>query len=239
MPSVGFVASIALLLAIGALLVAAHASERAAFGTRDYAAFDRRAALSHRFAFSAVVLFPLYTLVASPGVGLVLSALLALWCLAWAPVSRRRMVVEASATFAAPPETVASVMFDITGQPRWIDGIVSNVVETPGLVRVGTVIKQTIRIRGHDLVARCVVTELVPYERLVYAVMIEGAPTDVFEVKPEGRGAIARYAGSSTISWIAAILGGWRRAALQRQFTANRAAHLERLRALVERPALA
>jgi hypothetical protein len=142
--------------------------------------------------------------------------------------------------FEAPPEAVAAVMFDISEQPRWMDSIVRTVLETPGLLRKGSVIRQTLRVSGQDLIAKLVVVELVPYERLLLQVIVRHAELfDLFEVQPHARGSLVTYSGRHQLSRLNAILTGWRLASLRRSFAARRAANLERLRTIVQPSPLA
>jgi hypothetical protein len=112
-----------------------------------------------------------------------------------------------------------------------MDSIIRTVLETPGLLRKGSVIRQTLRVSGQDLVAKLVVVELVPYERLVLQVIVRHAVLfDHFEVQPHPQGALVTYSGRHQLSRLNAVLTGWRLPTLRR--TAN----LERLRTIV-RPA--
>jgi hypothetical protein len=145
--------------------------------------------------------------------------------------------VEVRSVFDAPPEAVAAVMFDISEQPRWMDSIVRTVLETPGFPRKGSVIRQTLRVSGHELVATLVVVELVPYERLrLQAVARHAELFDLFEVQPHARGSLVTYSGRHRLSRVSAVLTGWRLPSLRERFAERRAANLERLRTLV-RPA--
>jgi len=162
--------------------------------------------------------------------------------LAGAVASAPRAAVRAGVTVAdARPEAVAAVMFDISEQPRWMDSIVQTVLETPGLLRKGSVIRQTLRVSGQDLVAKLVVVELVPYERLLLQVIVRHAELfDLFEVQPhDPGGSIVTYSGRHQLSRLNAVLTGWRLPALRRSFAARRTANLDRLRTLVHPAPLA
>src|SRR5207249_2209066 len=82
-------------------------------------------------------------LVGTPLLGAVLAIIAILWTLWWLPAEHRRFDVAVQSIFDARPEAVAAVMFDISEQPRWMDSIVRTVLETPGLLRKGSVIRQT------------------------------------------------------------------------------------------------
>jgi len=216
-------------LLIGALLV-----DRSGVRGRDYLVFEERAVLSQRLTVAAFVLVILEFIVGTPLLGAVLAILGILWTLWWLPAEHRRFDVAVQSVFAAPPEAVAAVMFDISEQPRWMDSIVRTVLETPGLLRKGSVVRQTLRVSGQDLVAKLVVVELVPYERLVLQVVVRHAVLfDQFEVQPHPQGSLVTYSGRHQLSRLNAVLTGWRLPALRRSFAARRTANLERLRTIV------
>jgi hypothetical protein len=115
-----------------------------------------------------------------------------------------------------------------------MDSIVRTVLETPGLLRKGSVIRQTLRVSGQDLVAKLVVVELVPYERLLLQVLVRHAELfDLFEVQPHNGGSIVTYSGRHQLSRLNAILTGWRLPSLRKRFAERRTANLERLRTIV------
>ena len=157
-------------LLIGALLV-----DRSGVHGRDYLVFESRAVLSQQLTVAAFVLVIVEFLVGTPLLGAILAILAILWTVWWLPAEHRRFDVNVQSVFDAPPEAVAAVMFDISDQPRWMDSIVRTVLETPGLLRKGSVIRQTLRVSGQDLVAKLVVVELVPYERLLLQVIVRHA----------------------------------------------------------------
>jgi hypothetical protein len=98
-------------------------------------------------------------------------------------------------------------------------------------------LRQTLRVSGQDLVAKLVVIELVPYERLLLQVIVRHAELfDLFEVQPHVRGSLVTYSGRHQLSRLNAILTGWRLPSLRRRFAERRTANLERLRSIV-RPA--
>ena len=227
----------ALFLAVVGLLIGALLVDRTAVHGRDYLVFERRAVRSQQLTVAAFVLVIVEFLVGTPLLGAVIAVLAILWTLWWMPADHRRFDVNVQSIFDAPPEAVAAVMFDISQQPRWMDSIVRTVLETPGLLRKGSVIHQTLRVSGQDLVAKSVVVELVPYERLVLQVMVRHAELfDLFEVQPHERGSLVTYSGRHQLSRLNAILTGWRLPALRRRFAERRTANLERLRSIV-RPA--
>lgn len=219
-------------LLIGALLV----DRWAAYG-RDYLVFESRAVLSQRLTLAAFVLVIVEFLVGTPLLGGVQAILAIVWTIWWLPAERRRFDVEVQSVFDAPPEAVAAVMFDISEQPKWMDSIVRTVLETPGLLRKGSVLRQTLRVSGQDLVAKLVVVELLPYERLLLQVVVRHAELfDLFEVQPHARGSLVTYSGRHQLSRLNAVLTGWRLSSLRKRFAERRTANLERLRAIV-RPA--
>jgi len=90
-----------------------------------------------------------------------------------------------------------------------MDSIVRTVLETPGLLRKGSVIRQTLRVSGQDLIAKLVVVELVPYERLLLQVTVRHAELfDHFEVQPHPRGSLVTYSGRHQLSRLNAWLTG-------------------------------
>jgi hypothetical protein len=217
-----------------ALCVVAILFDRAGLRARDYLRFESHARLVHRVTLTAAILMLIDVAIAFPIAGAILIAAAVVWTAWWLPASHRRLDVTAEAVFDIVPEAVAAVMFDISQQPRWIDSIVQTVLVTPGLLRVGSVVKQTMRLSGHELVATLVVTELVPYERLVLTVQLEQArPFDRYEVASHQRGALVRSIGHHEISLVNAILSGWGLATLRKRFAERRAANLERLREIV------
>ena len=227
----------ALFVVVVLLLIAALVVDRSGVRGRDYLVFEERAVLSQRLTVAAFVLIILEFIVGTPLLGAVMAILAILWTIWWLPADHRRFDVAVQSVFDAPPEAVAAVMFDISEQPRWMDSIVRTVLETPGLLRKGSVIRQTLRVSGQDLVAKLVVVELVPYERLVLQVVVRHAVLfDQFEVQPHPQGALVTYSGRHQLSRLNAVLTGWRLPALRRSFAARRTANLERLRAIV-RPA--
>jgi hypothetical protein len=216
-------------LLIGALLV-----DRSGAHGRDYLVFEERAVLSQRLTVAAFVLVILEFIVGTPLLGAILAILAIFWTLWWVPPEHRRFDVAVQSVFEAPPEAVAAVMFDISEQPRWMDSIVRTVLETPGLLRKGSVVRQTLRVSGQDLIAKLVVVELVPYERLVLQVIVRHAMLfDQFEVQPHAEGSLVTYSGRHQLSRLNAVLTGWRLPALRRSFAARRTANLERLRTIV------
>jgi hypothetical protein len=223
-----------LLLVVIGLIAAAFLIDRSGLRGRDYLRFESRAVLSQRLILAALALMIVVVLIGIPLVGAVLLLIAIVWTLWWLPASHRHFDLGVEAVFEAPPEAVAAVMFDISQQPRWMDSVVAAVLETPGLLRAGSVIRQTIRLSGHDLTARLAVTAFVPYERLELTVQVRhGRPSDLFAVAPHDRGSLVRSSGRHDLSRVNAILSGWRLPTLRKGFTERRAANLERLRALV------
>ena len=222
-------------LLIGALLV-----DRSGVHGRDYLVFESRAVLSQQLTVAAFVLVIVEFLVGTPLLGAILAILAILWTVWWLPAEHRRFDVNVQSVFDAPPEAVAAVMFDISDQPRWMDSIVRTVLETPGLLRKGSVIRQTLRVSGQDLVAKLVVVELVPYERLLLQVIVRHAELfDLFEVEPHPRGSLVTYSGRHQLSRLNAVLTGWRLPSLRKRFAERRTANLERLRTIVQPAPLA
>jgi hypothetical protein len=231
--------TVLLMLAVG-LLVAALLLDRSAAHGRDYQVFEARAVLSQRLTLAAFILVIVEVLVGAPLLGAVLAIIAILWTLWWLPVEHRRFDVAVQSVFDAPPEAVAAVMFDVSEQPRWIDSIVRAGLETPGLLRRDSVIRQTLRVSGQDLVAKLVVVELIPYEKLVLQVIVRHAELfDVFEVQTHARGAIVTYTGRHQLSRVNAVLTGWRLPSLRKRLALRRTANLERLRTIVGRAPLA
>jgi hypothetical protein len=232
-----FVIQTVIFTAVAGLLIGALLVDRSAVRGRDYVVFEARAVRSQQLTLVAFVLIIVEFLVGTPLLGAVLAIVATFWTLWWLPADHRRFDVAVQSVFDAPPEAVAAVMFDVSEQPRWMDSIVRTVLETPGLLRPGSVIRQTVRVSGEDLVAKLVVVELVPYERLMLQVMVRHAELfDLFDVKPHERGALVTYSGRHQLSKLNAILTGWRLPSLRRRFAERRTANLERLRAIV-RPA--
>jgi hypothetical protein len=227
----------ALFFAVAGLLIGALLVDRSAVRGRDYLVFESRAVLSQRLTVAAFVLVIVEFLVGTPLLGAVLAVLAIIWTLWWLPAEHRRFDVEVQSVFDAAPEAVAAVMFDISEQPRWMDSIIGTVLETPGLLRKGSVIRQTLRVSGQDLVAKLVVVELVPYERLLLQVIVKHAELfDLFDVQPHPQGSLVTYSGRHQLSRLNAVLTGWRLWSLRRRFAERRKANLERLRIIV-RPA--
>lgn len=230
----------ALFLAVVGLLIGALVVDRSAAHGRDYVVFESRAVRSQQLTLAAFVLVIVEFLIGTPLLGAVLAILAILWTIWWLPADHRRFDVNVQSVFDARPEAVAAVMFDISEQPRWMDSIVRTVLETPGLLRKGSVIRQTLRVSGQDLVAKLVVVELVPYERLLLQVAVRHAELfDLFEVQPHPQGSIVTYSGRHQLSRLNAVLTGWRLPALRKSFAARRTANLERLRTIVHPAPLA
>lgn len=226
-----------LFIAVAGLLICALLIDRSAVRGRDYLVFESRAVRSQQLTLSAFILVIVEFLVGTPLLGAVLAILAILWTAWWLPPEHRRFDVAVQSVFDAPPEAVAAVMFDISEQPRWMDSIVRTVLETPGLLREGSVIRQTLRVSAQDLVAKLVVVELIPYERLLLQVVVRHAELfDLFEVQPHVRGSLVTYSGRHQLSRLNAVLTGWRLPSLRRRFAERRTANLERLRTIV-RPA--
>jgi hypothetical protein len=224
----------AIFLAVVALLIGALLVDRSGVHGRDYLVFEERAVLSQRLTIAAFVFVIVEFLVGTPLLGAVLAILAILWTLWWLPAEHRRFVVNVQSIFDARPEAVAAIMFDISEQPKWMDSIVRTVLETPGLLRKGSVIRQTLRVSGQDLVAKLVVVEHLPYERLVLQVIVRHAELfDLFEVQPHTGGSMVTYSGRHQLSRLNAVLTGWRLPSLRKRFAERRAANLERLRAIV------
>ena len=224
----------ALFIAVAALLIAALIIDRSGVRGRDYLVFESRAVLAQRLALAAFVLVIFEFLIGTPLLGAVMAIIAVLWTLWWLPAEHRRFDVAVQSVFEAPPEAVAAVMFDVSEQPRWIDSIVRTALETPGLLRKGSVIRQTLRVSGQDLAAKLVVLELVPYERLLLQVLVRHAELfDLFEVQPHARGSLVTYSGRHQLSRLTAVLTGWGLPSLRKRFAERRTANLERLRTIV------
>ncbi len=178
----------ALFLAVVALLIGALLVDRSGIHGRDYLVFEERAVRSQQLTVAAFVLVIVEFLVGTPLLGAVLAIIAILWTIWWLPAEHRRFDVAVQQVFDARPEAVAAVMFDISEQPRWMDSIVRTALETPGLLRKGSVIRQTLRVSGQDLVAKLVVVELVPYERLLLQVRVRHAELAPPGTSPELRG---------------------------------------------------
>jgi hypothetical protein len=227
----------AIFLAVVALLIGALVVDRSGVNGRDYLVFEERAVRSQQLTAAAFVLIIIEFLVGTPLLGAVLAILAILWTVWWLPADHRRFDVKVQSVFDAGPEAVAAVMFDVSQQPRWMDSIVATRLETPGLLRKGSVIRQTLRVSGQDLVAKLVVVELLPYERLLFQVVVRHAELfDLLEVQPHERGSLVTYSGRHQLSRLNAVLTGWRLPSLRKRFSDRRTANLERLRTIV-RPA--
>ena len=224
-----------LLIATIVLLVSATIIDLIAVRSRDFLLFESRAVLSQRLQLAALVLILANFLIGIPMIGLALLVIAVAWTLWWVPASHRLLAVGAQSVFRVPPSSVAAVMFDVSQQPRWIESLVAAALETPGLLRTGSVIRQTVLINGHELIARTRVTELDPGRRLVTTLVVRHAqPADVIDLQPHENGTLVAYSGGHRLSVAGAVLGGWRLPWLRRRFEARRAANLERLRPLVE-----
>jgi polyketide cyclase/dehydrase/lipid transport protein len=203
----------------------------------EFVIFDSRTAMARRVMAAAFIPLALELLGTGSLVGIAIVALAVLWSISWLPERRRRFAVGAEAVFRSPPESVAAVMFDVSAQPKWMEAIREAVLESPGLLRVGSVIRQRSEVQGRSMVARLRVDELEPYHKLVLVLQVEGPPAvDILEVTPLGAGSRVRYGGSHELPLLLAILGGWRLGSLRRRFERQRTAGLERLRELVEPP---
>ena len=224
-----------LLIATIVLLVSATIIDLIAVRSRDFLLFESRAVLSQRLQLAALVLILANFLIGIPIVGLALLVIAVAWTLWWVPASHRVLAVGAQSVFRVPPSSVAAVMFDVSQQPRWIESLVAAALETPGLLRTGSVIRQTVLINGHELIARTRVTELDPGRRLVTTLVVHHAqPADVIDLQPHENGTMVSYSGGHRLSLAGAVLGAWRLPWLRSRFEARRAANLERLRPLVE-----
>lgn len=207
---------------------------------RDYLVFEERAVRSQQLTVAAFVLLIVEFLVGTPLLGAVLAIVATLWTLWWLPAEHRRFDVAVQSVFDARPEAVAAVMFDISEQPRWMDSIVRTALETPGLLRKGSIIRQTLRVSGQDLIAKLVVVELVPYERLLLQVIVRHAELfDLLEVQPHDGRSIVTYSGRHQLSRLNAVLTGWRLPSLRKRFAERRTANLARLRTIVHPAPLA
>jgi polyketide cyclase/dehydrase/lipid transport protein len=200
----------------------------------DFAVFDSRATLARRVMAAAFIPLGLELIGTGSLIGIALVALAAVWSISWLPQRRRRFAVAAEAVFRSPPESVAAVMFDVSAQPKWMESIREAVLESPGLLHVGSVIRQRTEVQGRSMVARLRVDELEPYRKLVLALEVKPPSVDTLEVTPAGAGSRVRYGGSHELPLLLAILEGWRLGSLRRRFERQRAAGLERLRELVE-----
>ena len=200
----------------------------------EFVVFDSRTTVARRLMASAFIPLALELVGTGTLMGIAAVVLAVLWSISWLPERRRRFAATAETIFRSPPESVAAVMFDVSAQPRWMESIREAVLETPGLLRVGSVIRQRIEVQGRSMMARLRVDELEPYQKLVLALEVKLAAVDVLEVTPQGAGSRVRYGGSHELPVLLAILGGWRLGSLRRRFERQRAASLERLRELVE-----
>jgi Polyketide cyclase / dehydrase and lipid transport len=222
-------------LAIGFLFAAA-LLESSGLRARDIIVLESRARIARMCVAASLVCLILVVLIGSPLIGAALAVVAVVWVLWWTPRSHRLLPLRAQAVIAAPPDSVAAVMFDVSAQPRWIESVLSCVNETPGLLRIGSVLRQTVRVQGRDLRARLRVAAYEPGRRLVLELLVkDGLIAEVFEIAPHERGSVVTSAGTHELTLTGAALSGWRIAGLKRSFNARRAANLERLRVLVER----
>src|SRR5207248_8982288 len=105
--------------------------------------------------------------------------------------------------------------------------------ETPGLLRAGSVLRQTVRVKGRDLRARVRVAAFEPGQRLVLELLVnDTVVAEIFEIAPHEHGSLVTTSGTHELTIAGAALSGWRMAGLKRSFNARRAANLERLRVL-------
>jgi hypothetical protein len=203
----------------------------------EFAVFDSRTAVARRLMAAAFIPLALELIGTGTLIGIAIVALAVLWSISWLPERRRRFAVAAEAVFRSPPDSVAAVMFDVSAQPKWMEAIREAVLESPGLLRVGSVIRQRTEVRGRSMVARLRVEEFEPYRRLVLVLQVDQpAAVDILEVAPAGAGSRVRFGGSHLLPPLIAMLAGWRLGSVRRRFERQRAASLERLRDLVEPP---
>ncbi|TME25479.1 MAG: hypothetical protein E6I64_10930 [Chloroflexi bacterium] len=222
-------------LAIGFLFAAA-LLESSGLRARDIVVLESRGRIARVCVAASVVCLILIVLIGSPLIGGALTVIAIAWVLWWLPRSHRIVPVRAQAVIAAPPDSVAAVMFDVSAQPAWIESVLSCVNETPGLLRAGSVLRQTVRVKGRDLRARVRVAAFEPGQRLVLELLVNDAMVaEIFEIAPHEHGSLVTTSGTHELSIAGAALSGWRMAGLKRSFNARRAANLERLRVLVER----
>src|SRR2546428_9125451 len=208
-----------LLIATIVLLVAATVVDLLAVRSRDFLLFESRAVLSQRLQLAGLVLILANFLIGLPVVGLALLGIAFLWTLWWVPASHRAFKVRAQTVFRVPPSSVAAVMFDVSQQPRWIESLVGTALETPGLLRTGSVIRQTVLIGGHELIARTRVTELDPGRRLVTTLVVHHAqPADVIDLQPHEHRTMVSYSRGHRPSPAGAGLCGFRLPWLLRRF---------------------
>src|SRR2546430_15946973 len=206
-----------LLIATIVLLVAATVVDLWAVRSRAFLLCESRAGLSQRLQLAGLVSILANFVIGLPLIGLALIGIAFLWALWWVPASHRPFEVRAQTVFRVPPSSVAAVMFDVSQQPRWIESLVAAALETPGLLRLGSVIRQTVMIGGHELVARTRVTELDPGRRVVMALVVHHAqPADVIDLQPHENGTLVAYSGGHRRSLAGAGLGGWRPPRLRR-----------------------
>lgn len=233
------VEGVVFLVGIG-LMIAGVMIDSRAVRSRDYLLFEERAVLAQRLTLASFAVLLALVLIRYPLLGIVLLVPAVAWTLWWLPASHRQMRVGTESVFEVAPEAVAAVMFDISQQPRWMSSVVGAGLETPGMLRKGSVVWQSITLGGHELVARLVVTEFAPYERLVMTLQVRyGLSFDDFQVVPHDRGALVKYYGGHRLSRVNAILSGWRYPFLRGRFMRMRAENLERLRELVTPVAIA
>lgn len=201
----------------------------------EFVVFNSHTTVARRLMAAAFIPVALELVGTGTLIGIALVALSLLWSISWLPERRRRLMVAAEAVFRSPPEAVAAVMFDVSAQPKWMESIREAVLESPGLLRVGSIIRQRTEVQGRSMVARLRVDELEPYRKLVLALQVEMPPVvDTLEVAPLGAGSRVRFGGSHLLPLLVAILVGWRLGSLRRRFERQRAASLERLRDVVE-----
>ncbi len=138
--------------------------------------------------------------------------------------------------FRVPPSAVAAVMFDVSQRPRWVGAVAAATLETPGLLREGSVIRQTVRMAGRQFNVRVRVADLDPGRKLVTTALLRVPQSeDVLEVAPHETGTLVTYSGAHQISLVYAILAGWRLPWMLKRLRAQRLADFERLQPLVER----
>ena len=222
--------AVGIALVIAGLIVFASGSR-----TTDMRVYEARATIARRLIGAAFVPLALEMIGTGSPVAIALVALGSLWAISWLPLRRRRVAVAVERSFRVPAESLAAVMFDVSTQSRWMHAVIESVNETPGLLRVGSVVRQRIAFGDRSMVVRRRVTLLEPYRRLELALDSSGgASRDLLEVTPQGDGSRARLSGTEELSLIGAVTNGWRLGSLRHTFEEQRAASLERLRRLVE-----
>jgi len=175
----------------------------------------------------------------SPPLGFLLCAAVLGYPAYWLPESHRRLVVEAEAVIAAPPDAVFALATDPLGTPHLLPGTTVE-AETAGAPGLGSRYRGRVKLNLARFQAVDEIVEYAPPRRFADRTL-SGAPYNLTTLKfePTPQGTRIRYEHVGVLSLANAVLGGGlRRGSSRKRILGLRQEWFQALRRQLEAPLL-